>query len=98
MFPGGKKDKPLSNMALLMLLRRMELTDITSHGFRSSFRVGRPLHFVPLRGVRTGPGAPPAGCRCSRLPAPDFIDKRVNLMADWAAYCTSLTHPVQVAA
>lgn len=25
-------------MALLMLIRRMELTDITVHGFRSSFR------------------------------------------------------------
>jgi integrase len=36
-FPGRKADKPISNMAFLMLLRRMEL-DITAHGFRSTFR------------------------------------------------------------
>jgi integrase len=32
------KDKPLSNMAMMMLLRRMKQTEITVHGFRSSFR------------------------------------------------------------
>jgi integrase len=37
-FGGGKKGKPLSNMALLVLLKRMEWTDITAHGFRSTFR------------------------------------------------------------
>jgi integrase len=37
-FPGGKAGKPLSNMALLVLLRRMERSDITAHGFRSTFR------------------------------------------------------------
>jgi integrase len=37
-FPGGKKDKPLSNMALLMTLRRMKRDDLTAHGFRSTFR------------------------------------------------------------
>jgi integrase len=36
-FPGRKADKPISNMAFLMLLRRMEL-NITAHGFRSTFR------------------------------------------------------------
>jgi integrase len=37
-FPGRKPNSPLSTMALLMALRRMERTDITAHGFRSSFR------------------------------------------------------------
>src|SRR6516225_8847806 len=37
-FPGGKPGKPLSNMAFLMLLRRMGRRDLTVHGFRSSFR------------------------------------------------------------
>jgi integrase len=36
-FPGQNTDKPLSQMALLMLLRRMKLK-ITTHGFRSTFR------------------------------------------------------------
>ncbi len=37
-FPGGKRDKPLSNMALLSVLRRMGRSDLTAHGFRSTFR------------------------------------------------------------
>jgi integrase len=37
-FPGRSTEKPLSNMAFLMLLRRLKRTDITAHGFRSAFR------------------------------------------------------------
>ena len=37
-FPGGKPGKPLSNMALLALLKRMGRPDLTVHGFRSAFR------------------------------------------------------------
>ena len=37
-FPGGKKGKPLSNMAMLALLKRMGRGELTAHGFRSSFR------------------------------------------------------------
>jgi integrase len=36
-FPGGRPRQPLSNMALSMLLRRLEI-DATVHGFRSSAR------------------------------------------------------------
>lgn len=38
LFAGSRKDKPLSNMAMAMVLRRMGLEHITVHGFRSSFR------------------------------------------------------------
>jgi len=37
-FPGRSPKAPLSNMVFLMLLRRVERTDITAHGFRSAFR------------------------------------------------------------
>ena len=37
-FPGVKAGKPLSSMAMLMLLRRMGRGDLTAHGFRSTFR------------------------------------------------------------
>jgi integrase len=37
-FPGGKPDKGLSNAAMSSTLKRMGYTDITVHGFRSSFR------------------------------------------------------------
>ena len=37
-FLGTREGKPLSNMALLMTLRRMNRADLTAHGFRSTFR------------------------------------------------------------
>jgi integrase len=37
-FPGHKLGRPLSSMALLMLLRRVDRGDLTVHGFRSTFR------------------------------------------------------------
>jgi integrase len=38
LFPGQKKEKPLSNMAMLNVFARMGHTEITVHGFRSTFR------------------------------------------------------------
>lgn len=37
-FPGMALGRPLSVMAMTMVLRRMKRGDITVHGFRSSFR------------------------------------------------------------
>ncbi|PVZ50541.1 site-specific integrase [Thalassobacter stenotrophicus] len=37
-FEGQKRNKPLSNMSMLMLLRRMNVEGVTVHGFRSTFR------------------------------------------------------------
>jgi len=37
-FEGQKRHAPLSNMAMLMLLRRMGVEGVTVHGFRSSLR------------------------------------------------------------
>jgi integrase len=37
LFPSTKRGRPLSGMAMDMLLRRLNL-DVTVHGFRSSFR------------------------------------------------------------
>ena len=38
LFSGSKKSKPISNGAMSQLLKRMGYTDITVHGFRSTFR------------------------------------------------------------
>ena len=37
-FAGQARNKPLSNMAMEMVLRRMKIEGATVHGFRSSFR------------------------------------------------------------
>jgi integrase len=39
-FPGQRLDKPLSNMALEMVLRRMKAEGATVHGFRSRSVIG----------------------------------------------------------
>jgi integrase len=38
LFPGGKRGKALSNNAMLALLDRMNRGELTTHGFRSTFR------------------------------------------------------------
>ena len=37
-FPGQRQGKPLSNMSLAMVIRRMNFDSVTVHGFRSTFR------------------------------------------------------------
>ena len=37
-FPGQSEGRPLSNMVMKALFKRMKVEDVTSHGFRSSFR------------------------------------------------------------
>jgi integrase len=38
LFPGRQAGKTLSHMAMLGVLKRMERSDLTVHGFRSAFR------------------------------------------------------------
>ena len=47
-FPGQRAGRPLSAMAMEMLLRRMDQDTVTVHGFRSAFRdwAGNETHFT----------------------------------------------------
>lgn len=53
-FAGPRRALPMSNMVMLMLLRRMKRGDVTAHGFRSSFsdwaaeRTGYPRKVVEM--------------------------------------------------
>ena len=63
-FCGASRNRPLSNMAMLALLRRMGREDLTVHGFRSSFRDwAAELTNFPARSRR--------GRACSRLERQD---------------------------
>jgi integrase len=87
-FPGGKVDKPLSSMALLMLLRRMERADLTAHGFRSTFRdwcaesTNHPREVAEAALAHTLRDKTEAAYQRG-----DLMEKRRRLMADWAAFC-----------
>ena len=90
-FPGGKPGKPLSNMAMATVLRRMQV-DATVHGFRSSFRdwaagttsVSREVCEQAL--AHAIPDKAEAAYRRG-----DLFNKRRHLMNAWARYC----RPVQ---
>jgi len=88
MFAGQRKGRPLSNMALLMLLKRMGHGDVTAHGFRSSFRDWAAEHtsfprLVPELCLAHGPKdkVEAAYLRAEMLP------KRRELLDAWAGYC-----------
>ena len=89
-FPGGKPGKPLSNMAMTELLRRMNHADITVHGFRSSFRdwaaerTNFPSEVAEMALAHTVSDKTVAAYNRS-----DLFGKRRRLMAAWATFCTA---------
>ena len=90
LFPGGKRDKPLSNMAMLALLDRMGRSDLTAHGFRSTFRdwaaeaTNYPNEAVEMALAHTISSKVEAAYRRG-----DLFEKRKSLMSDWATFCAS---------
>jgi integrase len=79
----------LSNMAFLMLLRRMGRGGLTAHGFRSSFRdwcaerTNFPSEVAEMAlGHAVGDKVEAAYRRG------DLFDKRRQLMGAWAAFCS----------
>ena len=89
LFP-GLKDQPLSDMSLTAVLRRMQRTEITVHGFRSTFRdwCAEAAGNAFTREVcehalaHSLPDRVEAAYRRG-----DLLDKRVALMQTWADYC-----------
>lgn len=89
-FPSAKPGRPLSNMAMLMTLRRMQRPDITAHGFRSSFRDWAGERTAFAREVAEAALAHAIGDATERAYARgDLLDKRRRLMETWAGFCTS---------
>ncbi|MCA3159940.1 MAG: integrase arm-type DNA-binding domain-containing protein [Burkholderiales bacterium] len=87
-FCGYDPDKPLSGMAMTMMLRRMKHEDITVHGFRSAFRdwtaectdVSNEVCEAALAHVINNKAE--AAYRRG-----DLFEKRRKLMDEWGAYC-----------
>jgi integrase len=87
-FPGQKPKKPLSNMAMEMVLRRMKIENATVHGFRSSFRdwAGNITSFP--REVTETALAHVIGDKAEQAyRRSDALEKRRALMDAWASYC-----------
>ncbi|WP_348646350.1 integrase arm-type DNA-binding domain-containing protein [Aurantimonas sp. DM33-3] len=87
-FTGQKAERPLSNMAMQMMLRRMNLGHFTVHGFRSAFRdwVGETTDFP--RELAELALAHAVGDATERAYSRgDALDKRRALMDAWSKYC-----------
>jgi integrase len=93
-FPGNKPGKPLSKMAMLMLLRRMGRKDITVHGFRSTFRDWSAERTSYPRDVSEMALAHAIGDKVeAAYRRGELLDKRRRLMAEWARYCSDVKAP-----
>ncbi len=90
-FPNERSGEPLSNMAMLTLLRRMNRNDITVHGFRSTFKdwcgetTSHPPEISEMALAHTVRNQTEAAYRRG-----DLFEKRRKLMADWARYCSKV--------
>ena len=79
-----------SNMAIAMLLRRMGRSDITTHGFRSTFRdwagdaTEYPRELIEQALAHTIQNKAERAYRRGTA-----VDRRRRLMEDWASYCAS---------
>jgi integrase len=89
-FPGPRRALQMSNMTMLMLLRRMKRDDLTAHGFRSTFsdwaaeRTAYPREVVEMALAHAVENKVEAAYRRG-----DLFEKRRQLMDAWARFCTA---------
>jgi integrase len=86
-FPGQRKDKPLSHVSMAKVLNRLGVENATPHGFRSSFRdfAGNETEF--LREVAEAALAHTVGDAAEQAyRREDALEKRRQLMSMWASF------------
>lgn len=87
-FVGMKPSEGLSNMSMLALLKRMDRSDLTTHGFRSTFRdwaaetTEFPNELVEMALAHTIRNKAEAAYRRGNM-----LERRRALMNAWAIYC-----------
>ena len=101
-FAGQDGKRPLSDMSLTAVLKRMERKDLTVHGFRSTFRdwaaetTAYPAELSEMALAHNIGSKVEAAYRRG-----DLFEKRCRLMADWGQFCltpntTSATNVVHL--
>ena len=86
-FEGQKRHAPMSNMAMLMLLRRMKVEGATVHGFRSTFRDWASEVASAPREVAEMSLAHKVGSDVERAYArSDLLERRRALMERWSGF------------
>lgn len=98
-FPGHKRGSHLSSVAMLQVLKRLGRTDITVHGFRSTFRdwcaetTNYPADVAEMALAHVLRDKTEAAYRRG-----DLLEKRARLMLEWARYCSKPAKPAKVIA
>jgi integrase len=93
-FPGFRRGRPFGKMALLMLVRRLGHSEITVHGFRSTFstwaaeRTAFASEVIELALAHTDNNKVARAYRRT-----DQLEDRVRLMAQWANFCAGKVQP-----
>lgn len=88
-FEGQRRHRPLSNMAMLMLLRRMKIEGVTVHGFRSTFRDWASEAASAPREVAERALAHKVGSEVEQAYArSDMLERRRALMGRWCSFVT----------
>ena len=96
-FLGHKRHSHLSNAAMMQVLKRLELSGITVHGFRSTFRdwcaesTNYSADVAEMALAHALRDKTEAAYRRG-----DLFEKRVRLMTDWARYCSKPAKPAAV--
>jgi integrase len=89
-FPGARPSVSLSNEAMRAVLMRMGRTDITPHGFRSTFRDWAAEQTAFPREVAEMALGHAVGSQVeAAYRRGDLREKRRKLMEAWAAYCAA---------
>lgn len=94
----GMRGGALSDATMTATLKRMSRTDLTAHGFRSTFRdwaaeqTAYPAEVVEMALAHTIGNKVEAAYRRG-----DLFEKRRLLMSDWSAYCNDATPKGQIA-
>lgn len=97
LFGGRGPSKPLSNMAMLALLQRMERGDLTVHGFRSTFRdwaaeqTNYPREVAEQALAHAIPDKVEAAYRRT-----DLFERRRKMMDAWAKFASTVNRPGKV--
>jgi integrase len=93
-FPGPDPRRPLSNVALLRLLERMQLDNLTVHGFRATFKTWASECTGIQNEIVEASLAHVIGGKVEQAYLRgDRFEKRRRLMKQWATFCTTTPAP-----
>ena len=91
-FPGAREGRPMSDMTLAAVLKRMKITDATPHGFRSAFRDwAEDCADAPYGTIRAALAHTVGDKVDAAYRRGDAYERRLKLMQDWEAFLTGST-------